>query len=149
LTKRRSSRENAGRKVTPMLRVAVEKSARAEWELGLDEIWLEGALQVLANALELEVDTHIAAFTEERDDRGHRLVMRNDHAEPPHDRHGRRTDRGHGPQRPGSQSRPPTTRTDTPTGVKITDTETAAGPLDALDWHAEWNYTINAQSDVA
>jgi hypothetical protein len=29
-----------------------------------------------------------------------------------------------------------------PTGVKITDTELAAVPLTAHDWHGEWNYTI-------
>ena len=34
-------------------------------------------------------------------------------------------------------------------GVKITDTQLAAVPLDPHDWHGEWNYTINAQSDLA
>ncbi len=32
-----------------------------------------------------------------------------------------------------------------PKGVKITDTELAALPLQPHDWHGEWNYTINAQ----
>ena len=36
-----------------------------------------------------------------------------------------------------------------PKGVKITDTELAAVPLTPHDWHGEWNYTINAQSDPA
>jgi hypothetical protein len=36
-----------------------------------------------------------------------------------------------------------------PTGVKISDAELAAVPLVAHDWHGEWNYTINAQSDLA
>jgi hypothetical protein len=36
-----------------------------------------------------------------------------------------------------------------PTGVKISDAELAAVPLIAHDWHGEWNYTINAQSDLA
>ena len=36
-----------------------------------------------------------------------------------------------------------------PTGVKITDTELADVPLEPHDWHGEWNYTIDAQSDVA
>jgi len=36
-----------------------------------------------------------------------------------------------------------------PKGVKITDAELAAVPLDPHDWHGEWNYTINAQSDPA
>jgi len=33
-----------------------------------------------------------------------------------------------------------------PTGVKITDAELAAVPLEPHDFHGEWNYTINAQS---
>lgn len=36
-----------------------------------------------------------------------------------------------------------------PTGVKVTDAELAAVPLVPHEWHGEWNYTINAQSDVA
>jgi hypothetical protein len=36
-----------------------------------------------------------------------------------------------------------------PKGVKITDTELASIPLDPHDFHGEWNYTINAQSDPA
>jgi transposase len=36
-----------------------------------------------------------------------------------------------------------------PTGVQITDAELAAVPLRPHDWHGDWNYTINAQSDVA
>ncbi len=35
-----------------------------------------------------------------------------------------------------------------PTGVQITDPELAAVPLSPHDWHGDWNYTINAQSDV-
>jgi hypothetical protein len=34
-----------------------------------------------------------------------------------------------------------------PKGVKITDAELAALPLAPHNWHGEWNYTINAQSD--
>jgi DDE family transposase len=34
-------------------------------------------------------------------------------------------------------------------GVKISDTDLAAVPLDPHDFHGEWNYTINAQSDLA
>jgi Rhodopirellula transposase DDE domain len=33
-----------------------------------------------------------------------------------------------------------------PKGVKITDTELAAVPLEPHDFHGEWNYTINAQT---
>jgi hypothetical protein len=36
-----------------------------------------------------------------------------------------------------------------PKGVKITDTELAALPLAPHDWHGEWNYTLNAQTDPA
>jgi Rhodopirellula transposase DDE domain len=36
-----------------------------------------------------------------------------------------------------------------PTGVKISDTQLAAVPLDPHDFHGEWNYTIHAQSDPA
>jgi hypothetical protein len=65
-----------------MLRVAVEEDASAELALGLDEICREGARQMLAKALELEVEAYICAFASELDDRGHRLVVRNGHAEP-------------------------------------------------------------------
>jgi len=33
-------------------------------------------------------------------------------------------------------------------GIKISDTELAAVPLTPHDFHGEWNYTINAQSDL-
>ena len=36
-----------------------------------------------------------------------------------------------------------------PTGVKISNAELAAVPLHPHDWHGEWNYTINAQSNPA
>ena len=36
-----------------------------------------------------------------------------------------------------------------PKGVKITDAELAALPLEPHDFHGEWNYTINAQSNPA
>ncbi|MGH9135487.1 MAG: ISAzo13-like element transposase-related protein, partial [Acidimicrobiales bacterium] len=35
-----------------------------------------------------------------------------------------------------------------PKGVKITDAELAAVPIQPHSWHSEWNYTI-AQSDAA
>lgn len=34
-------------------------------------------------------------------------------------------------------------------GVRISDTELAAVPLHPHDFHGEWNYTINAQSDLS
>ncbi len=36
-----------------------------------------------------------------------------------------------------------------PKGVKISDRELAAVPLAPHDFHGEWNYTINAQTDLA
>ncbi|MGH9278397.1 MAG: ISAzo13-like element transposase-related protein [Acidimicrobiales bacterium] len=36
-----------------------------------------------------------------------------------------------------------------PTGVHVTDAELAAVALSPHDWHGDWNYTINARSDVA
>ena len=36
-----------------------------------------------------------------------------------------------------------------PKGVKITNAELAAVPVEPHDFHGEWNYTINAQSDQA
>jgi hypothetical protein len=36
-----------------------------------------------------------------------------------------------------------------PKGIKITDSQLAAVPLQPHDWHGEWNYTINAQSNQA
>jgi transposase-like protein len=64
-----------------MLRVAVEDDVRAELVLGLDEICKEGARRMLAAALESEVGSYVNAFADERNDRGHRLVVRNGHAE--------------------------------------------------------------------
>ncbi|HSH62310.1 MAG TPA: IS256 family transposase [Acidimicrobiales bacterium] len=65
-----------------MLRVVTDDDARAEMLAGLDEIVREGARRMLAVALEAEVDTYVASFTDHLDDRGHRVVTRNDHAEP-------------------------------------------------------------------
>ena len=48
----------------------------------IDEIVREGARRMLAEALRAEVDAYIAAFTGERDEHGHRLVVRNGYHEP-------------------------------------------------------------------
>ncbi len=45
--------------------------------LDLDEIARRGARRMLAEALEAEVQTYIEAAREERDERGHALVVRN------------------------------------------------------------------------
>jgi hypothetical protein len=67
---------------TPMLRVVVDESSRAELAAGLDELAREGARRMLAMALEAEVEAYLAAFADERDDAGRRLVVRNGHARP-------------------------------------------------------------------
>lgn len=48
----------------------------------LDEIAREGACRMLAAALRAEADAYIGRFVDERDEDGHRLVVRNGHAEP-------------------------------------------------------------------
>ena len=73
-------RWNAGEEGTPMLRVHVETSADAELSTTLDELVAEGARRMLAAALEAEVEGYVASFVDERDDQGHRLVVRNGHA---------------------------------------------------------------------
>jgi transposase-like protein len=64
-----------------MLRVLVEGVAGAELSVTLDELVAEGARRMLAAALEAEVDAYVSALADDRDDRGHRLVVRNGHAE--------------------------------------------------------------------
>jgi len=48
----------------------------------IDEIVREGARRMLAEALQAEVDAYIAQFTQERDERGRRLVVRNGSHQP-------------------------------------------------------------------
>ena len=64
-----------------MLKVVAEKAASEEPAFGIDEICREGARRMLAVALEAEVDAYVAEHLEDRDDLGHRLVVRNGHAE--------------------------------------------------------------------
>jgi putative transposase len=65
-----------------MLTVVTDDEGRAEMRAALDEIVLDGARRMLAAALEVEVDAYIAGLAGERDERGHRLVVRNGRAEP-------------------------------------------------------------------
>jgi putative transposase len=65
-----------------MLRVVTDEPAGEELAVSLDEICREGARRMLAAALEAEVDAYLAEHADERDERGHRLVVRNGHAEP-------------------------------------------------------------------
>jgi transposase-like protein len=78
-------------KVRPMLTVVPEPAAEGvrtgSVELGeasslIDQIVREGARRMLAEALQAEVEERIARFAEERDERGHRLVVRNGYHEP-------------------------------------------------------------------
>src|SRR6266480_7339797 len=48
----------------------------------IDEIVREGARRMLAEALAAEVDAYIARFASERDEGGHRLVVRNGYHQP-------------------------------------------------------------------
>lgn len=82
MTKNESRRSNAGEEGTPMLRVVADDDVRAELRLDLDAICREGARRMLAAALEAEAGAYVAAFAEEVDEDGHRLVVRNGHARP-------------------------------------------------------------------
>jgi putative transposase len=73
-------RWNAGEEGTPMLRVHVGEAADAEQSTTLDELVAEGARRMLAAALEVEVDAYVTSVSDERDEEGHRLVVRNGHA---------------------------------------------------------------------
>jgi putative transposase len=65
-----------------MLRVVTDGEGCAEMGAALDEIVLDGARRMLAAALEAEVDAYIVGLAGERDERGHRLVVRNGYAVP-------------------------------------------------------------------
>jgi transposase-like protein len=64
-----------------MLRVHVDEVAGAELSSSLDAIVAEGARRMLAAALEAEVDAYVSSVVGEVDEHGHRLVVRNGHAE--------------------------------------------------------------------
>ena len=65
-----------------MLSVVTDEQRRAELACDLDELVREGARRMLAAALEAEVDSYLVAHHELTDERGHRLVRRNGHAQP-------------------------------------------------------------------
>jgi transposase-like protein len=48
----------------------------------IDEIVREGARRMLAEALRAEVDAYVAQFADDRDENGHRRVVRNGYHEP-------------------------------------------------------------------
>jgi putative transposase len=68
------------RKDTPMLKIVAEVSTGEELSSTLDEICREGARRMLAAALEVEAGEYIAALSDQRDEDGRRLVVRNGHA---------------------------------------------------------------------
>lgn len=65
-----------------MLRLVEKADAREEGggEQSLDELAREGARRMLVQALEAEVATYLERHAEDRDGRGHALVVRNGHA---------------------------------------------------------------------
>jgi transposase-like protein len=80
-------RWNVGREGTPVLKVVQEGSTGQGSAAGpsgslIDEIVRDGARRMLAAALEAEVAGYIDQFTGERDENGHRLVVRNGRAQP-------------------------------------------------------------------
>ena len=63
-----------------MLTVVADDDVGAELGVDLDEICRQGARNMLAAALEAERDAYVAAFADERDENGHRLVVGNGRA---------------------------------------------------------------------
>ena len=63
-----------------MLSVVTNGDAREDAASILDEICRQGARQMLAVALEAEVDAYVESHASVLDDEGHRLVVRNGHA---------------------------------------------------------------------
>jgi Transposase, Mutator family len=69
-----------GGKDTPMDRIHQDEQTGEQFLLDLDEIARLGARRMLAEALEAEVEAYLEAASEERDERGRALVVRNGHA---------------------------------------------------------------------
>lgn len=65
-----------------MLSVVNADGTTANGSSLIDEIVREGARQMLAAALEAEVNSYIPELTDERDEKGHRLVVRNGYHQP-------------------------------------------------------------------
>jgi putative transposase len=63
-----------------MGRIHHDDEAREGFMLDLDEIVRQGARKMLAQALEAEVEAYLDAAKDQRDQRGHALVVRNGHA---------------------------------------------------------------------
>ena len=74
-------------KVRPVLTVVpgaadADDPRRRDGSSLIDEIVRDGARRMLAEALQAEVDAYIARFIAERDENGHRLVVRNGSHQP-------------------------------------------------------------------
>jgi putative transposase len=74
-------------KVRPLLTVVpgaadADDPRRPDGAVLIDELVREGARRMLAEALQAEVDAYIAQFTDQRDERGRRLVVRNGNHQP-------------------------------------------------------------------
>ena len=65
-----------------MLKVVQDDATRQQFGSTLDEIARRGAEQMLALALEAEVDEYVTSHRNARDGKGHALVVRNGHARP-------------------------------------------------------------------
>ncbi|MFC3577444.1 IS256 family transposase [Streptomyces yaanensis] len=65
-----------------MLSVVNDDGTTANGSSLIDEIVREGARRMLAAALEAEVNAYIAELADQRDERGHRLVVRNGYHQP-------------------------------------------------------------------
>ena len=55
------------------------KVMETEERSALDEVLRKGAQKMLLTAIEAEVEEYVAGHQQERDERGHRLVVRNGH----------------------------------------------------------------------
>jgi transposase-like protein len=66
----------------PVLSIVVDDLDRRGLEPDLDALVREGARRMLVTALKAEVDAYVAAHAEERDEKGHALVVRNGVAQP-------------------------------------------------------------------
>ncbi len=65
-----------------MLSVVNADGTTANGSSLIDEIVREGARRMLAAALEAEVNAYIAELADQRDEKGHRLVVRNGYHQP-------------------------------------------------------------------
>jgi transposase-like protein len=78
----KTDRRKAGKEGTPMTNVRtlpIEES-NEEITLALDELAREGARRMIAAALRAEADEYVERFTDDVDEDGHRLVVRNGRA---------------------------------------------------------------------